>query len=49
MPWWITPLAFYLIAFLAFRWFGGLGAAAETFRRWGHLSSAVTPSRESTS
>jgi len=49
MPWWITPLAFYLFAFLAFRLLGGLGAAAESFRRWGRISSAVTPSRGSSS
>jgi len=49
MPWWISPLAFYLVALFAFRWLGGLGAAAETFRRWGRVSSAVTPTRGSSS
>ncbi len=49
MPWWIAPLAFYVFAFLTFRWIGGLGAAAETFRRWGRISSAVPPSRGSSS
>jgi hypothetical protein len=49
MPWWITPLAFYLVALFTFRWLGGLGAAAETFRRWGRVSSAVTPTRGSSS
>jgi len=45
LPWWISPLALYLVAFLAFRRIGGLGAAAETFRRWGRVSSAVEPTR----
>ena len=49
MPWWITPLAFYLFAFLVFRRLGGLGAAARSFRRWGRISSAVPPSRGSSS
>ena len=49
MPWWITPLAFYLFAFLVFRRLGGLGAAAESFRRWGRISSVVTPRRGSSS
>ena len=49
MPWWITPLAFYLFAFLVFRLLGGLGAAAQTFRTWGRISSAVPPSRGSSS
>jgi hypothetical protein len=49
VPWWIPPLAFYLVALLAFRRLGGLGAAADTFRRWGRLSSAVTPTRGSSS
>jgi hypothetical protein len=49
MPWWVAPVAFYLVAFLFFRWIGGLGAAAETFREWGRVSSAVTPPRGSSS
>jgi hypothetical protein len=49
MPWWITPLAFYLFAFLVFRRLGGLGAAALSFRRWGRISSALPPSRGSSS
>ena len=49
MPWWVTPLAFYVVALLVFRCLGGLGAAAETFRRWGRVSSAVKPTRGSSS
>jgi hypothetical protein len=37
---WIVAAVLYLIGIGFFRWLGGIGAAAEAFRRWGHASAA---------
>jgi hypothetical protein len=38
---WILIIVFYLVALVSFGWAGGLGSAAEAFRRWGHASSVL--------
>jgi hypothetical protein len=41
MTGWIVIIVFYLVALVSFGWAGGLGGAAEAFRRWGRASSAL--------
>jgi hypothetical protein len=38
---WIVIVALYVLSLGLFRVLGGIRGAAETFRRWGHASSAV--------
>ena len=38
MPWWISPLAFYVVALLAFRW---LGVCLDRELDWNELAGIV--------
>jgi hypothetical protein len=46
---WIPIIVFYLVALGAFRFAGGLGSAADAFRRWGRASSGFRESPGSSS
>jgi hypothetical protein len=49
MTGWILIAVFYIVALVSFRLAGGLGGAAEAFRRWGRASSALRSNRGSSS
>ena len=38
---WIVAGVFYVVALVSFRFAGGLGSAAEAFRRWGRASTGL--------
>lgn len=38
---WMIIVALYVLSLGLFRALGGIRGAADTFRRWGHSSSAV--------
>jgi len=46
---WIVILVLYVFSLGLFRILGGLRGSADTFRRWGHASSAVRMSPSSSS
>jgi hypothetical protein len=46
---WIIVIALYVVGMGFFHVLGGLGAAAETLKRWGHASSTIRSSPASSS
>ena len=46
---WTVILILYVLALLLFRILGGLGAAADVFRRWGGHSAGPRPNPGSSS